>query len=164
MQNWRDTIQAELPGFWDRVCEIRLLEDEGGMNLAMPAKTIERLIAKGKKAGEALRDGFNWDQHQFIRYRMLMATLQHRLRGDEVHPGVVKRYEGFGPLLRSGIPGAPHYRQGLEEGWFARADAATVEFLDGVSSWDRWGEPPAKIDFTIQGDLPTWVMRITPKV
>lgn len=166
MQNWRDTIQAELPGFWDRVCEIRLLKDEGGMNLTMPANTIRRLMNKGEKAGETLRDRFNWEQHQFTRYRMLMATLQHRLRGDEAHPGVVSRYGTFGPLLQSGIQGAPHYRGGLEGAWFPRADAATRAFLEAARAWDQeqWGDPMAKVDFAIQGDVPTWVMRITPKV
>jgi hypothetical protein len=97
---------------------------------------------------------------------MLMATLQHRLRGDEDHPGVQERYEGFGPLLRSGIPRATHYRKELEDLWFPRADAGTLALLEAVGAWDQdtWGEPKAKIDFTIQGDLPTWVMRITPKV
>jgi hypothetical protein len=166
MQNWRDTSQAELPGFWDRVCEIRLLDDEGGLNLTMPVPTIARLMAKGKEAGSSLRDRFNWEQHQFTRYRMLMATLQRRLRGDDAHSGVVSRYESFGPLLRSGIPGATHYRDGIEDAWFSRADDGTVALLDRVRGWDldSWGEPKGKIDFTIQGDLPTWVMRITPKV
>ena len=166
MQNWRDTIQAELPGFWDRVCEIRLRDDEGGMNLTMPATTIERLMGRGKEAGRTLRDRFNWDQHQFTRYRMLMATLQHRLRGHENHPGMQKQYENFGTMLRSGIPRATHYRGGLEDGWFPRADAGTVNLLDTVGAWDQdtWGEPKARIDFAIQGDLPTWVMRVTPKV
>ncbi|HTE67962.1 MAG TPA: hypothetical protein VK942_04260 [Actinomycetes bacterium] len=166
MQNWRDTIQAELPGFWDRVCEIRLRDDEGGMNLTMPATTIEQLMDRGKKAGRTLRDRFNWEQHQFTRYRMLMATLQHRLHGDESHPGMQKQYENFGTMLRSGIPRATHYREGLEDGWFPRADAGTVNLLDTVGAWDQdtWGEPKANIDFAIQGDLPTWVMRVTPKV
>jgi predicted acylesterase/phospholipase RssA len=166
MQNWRDTIQAELPGFWDRVCEIRLRDDEGGLNLTMPAITIERLIAKGEKAGQTLRDRFNWEQHQFTRYRMLMATLQRRLRGDNEHPGVQERYESFGTLLRSGILAAPYYREGLEKEWFSRADAGTLALLETVGGWDHdtWGDPRAKIDFTIQSDAPTWVMRITPKV
>jgi hypothetical protein len=97
---------------------------------------------------------------------MLMATLQHRLRGDESHPGMQKQYENFGTMLRSGIPRATHYREGLEDGWFPRADAGTVNLLDTVGAWDQdtWGEPKANIDFAIQGDLPTWVMRVTPKV
>jgi hypothetical protein len=166
MQNWRDTSQAELPGFWDRVCEIRLLDDEGGMNLTMPVPTIQRLMDKGKEAGARLRDEFNWDQHQFTRYRMLMATLQRRLGGDKQHAGVADRYTGFGPLLRSGIPKATHYKNGVDQAWFTRADAATDDLLKRVLEWDleMWGEPKAKIDFSIQGDLPTWVMRITPKV
>jgi hypothetical protein len=166
MQNWRDTTQSELPGFWDRVCEIRQRDDEGGLNLTMPIATIERLMNKGKEAGGKLRRDFNWDQHQFTRYRMLMATLQHRLRGDQEHAGVVSRYETFGQLLLSGIPNATHYREGLEAPWFARADAGTKAMLEGVEKWDldEWGEPVGKIDFAIAGDLPTWVMRITPKV
>jgi hypothetical protein len=166
MQNWRDTTQAELPGFWDRVCEIRLQKDEGGLNLTMPVPAIARLMTKGEEAGRTLRDKFNWEQHQFTRYRMLMASLQRRLRGDDVHPGVAKRYESFGPLLRSGIRGATHYREALDDAWFPRADAGTSALLEAVQDWDRdtWGEPNPNNDYTILGDFPTWVMRITSKV
>jgi hypothetical protein len=123
-------------------------------------------MGKGKEAGRKLRLDFNWDQHQFTRYRMLMATLQHRLRGDEDRPGVVSRYETFGPLLHSGIPNATHYRSGLDAPWFARADAGTRAMLERIQRWDidEWGDPKGRIDFAIEGDLPTWVMRITPKV
>jgi hypothetical protein len=76
MQNWRDTMQAELPGFSDRIETIELDPGEGGMNLGMDSKTIERLTQKGWAAGKRLVDNFAWDRHVFWRYVYLMRLLQ----------------------------------------------------------------------------------------
>jgi hypothetical protein len=81
MENWRDNMQCELPGFRHRVCEIRLDENEGGMHLTMPPDRITDLISKGTAAGDRLIDNFDWTQHQWTRSLMLMETLQVRLEG-----------------------------------------------------------------------------------
>src|SRR6185503_4477379 len=52
MENWRDSSQAELPGFRDRICQIRLYKGEGGLNLNMDDEVVKRLIERGKRAGE----------------------------------------------------------------------------------------------------------------
>ena len=54
MENWRDTLQAELPGFRERVCRINLGAGEGGLNIGMGKDAIENLIRKGRTAGHAL--------------------------------------------------------------------------------------------------------------
>jgi hypothetical protein len=47
-RNWRDNMQAELPGYRDRVCQIRLTETEGGLNLNMSADVVKRLVERGE--------------------------------------------------------------------------------------------------------------------
>jgi hypothetical protein len=47
MQNWRDTMQAELPGYRERVAPVPLAAGEGGLNLDMSAEAIADLMERG---------------------------------------------------------------------------------------------------------------------
>jgi hypothetical protein len=53
-QVWHDNGFLRLPGYRDRVVEIWLKPDEGGMNLAMSKETIERLIGDSPPGPSAL--------------------------------------------------------------------------------------------------------------
>lgn len=66
MQNWADYKQLSQRGYADRVVEIRLAANEGGMNLRMPKELVMRLAARGAEAGDELLD-FDWDAHRVIR-------------------------------------------------------------------------------------------------
>jgi hypothetical protein len=90
MQNWRDNAQARLPGFRDRVVNLELAANEGGLNLAMTSQKIEELSNRGRCAGEALVDLFagdgtseteHWNDHRFVRYRTSMSLVEGWLRG-----------------------------------------------------------------------------------
>ena len=56
MQNWVDNTQTRVPGFRDRIVHISHDHGEGGMNLAMPPKTLTRLATRGQAAGQRLVD------------------------------------------------------------------------------------------------------------
>ncbi len=81
MQNYRDTAQAMLPGYRERIVHIRLDagRGEGGLNLDMPVKVIASIERKGQLAGQKLRQDFNWQHHQWVRFRVLLAELEPRL-------------------------------------------------------------------------------------
>ncbi len=88
-QVWHDNSFLKLPGYRDRVIEIWLKKEEGGLNLEMPRQTIESLIQRGSAAGEMLRDRFaktpaedplSWDGHRWVRLRSAMAGLTEYLR------------------------------------------------------------------------------------
>jgi len=73
MQNWRDEIQFPYPGFKDRIVQISQRPDEGGLNLDMPAQSIEALGNAGAMAAQRLIDRFHpagaqagegWKHHQ----------------------------------------------------------------------------------------------------
>jgi hypothetical protein len=74
-------VQTIMPGFRDRVVEIRQNPDEGGLNLQMPPEVIDRLADRGAEAGRNLLYGdaktlpFNFDAHRWMRYRNAMAAL-----------------------------------------------------------------------------------------
>jgi hypothetical protein len=81
VQNWHDSAQAELSGFRDRVCVLRLGEGEGGLHLDMDAKTLRQLVQDGREAGRLLSERFTpegLEAHFELRYR----TLRHALRGE----------------------------------------------------------------------------------
>jgi predicted acylesterase/phospholipase RssA len=73
-QNYRDTLQSILPSYSERIAQVWLDPDEGGMNLTMEVTKIESLAAKGTTAGELLAD-MNFDAHRCIRLRVLMKVL-----------------------------------------------------------------------------------------
>ncbi|MHA6720342.1 hypothetical protein ACX40Y_12940 [Sphingomonas sp. RS6] len=76
MQNWRDLLLARAPGNRERIVDVFLEPDEGGLNLDMPAATLGRISAKGSAAGSLLRDKFRFDAHYWVRWRTLAAAVQ----------------------------------------------------------------------------------------
>jgi hypothetical protein len=87
-RNWADSTQIAMPGFRDRVVEVRQRPDEGGMNLQMPADIIAGLAERGAEAGRNILYGdgkkikpFDFDAHRWMRYRNAMASLDELLTG-----------------------------------------------------------------------------------
>jgi len=78
-KNHRDTLQATLPSYRERIITIRLAGDEGGLNLNMPRAKIEAIMRRGQAAGELLRDKFNFDHHRWVRFQVILAQLEHEL-------------------------------------------------------------------------------------
>lgn len=157
MQNWRDTMQSELPGFRDRVCQIRFRKGQGGLHLGMDEKDIQVLITRGEKAGERILEVFNdcqWDQHRFVRYLMLMSLLQDNLQHAKAP------FAEFVPGLEDGLPDVKVYRKGRDQAWCVGGAGATAEV---VSLGCSWGTPP-KVDFRgPDGPLPEAQMRMVPR-
>jgi predicted acylesterase/phospholipase RssA len=99
-RNWRDNMQAELPGYRDRICQIRLSVEEGGLNLNMPAPVVDGLVQRGREAGEKVTnpEAFDWDRHRITRFRTMMQMLQQSLGEKGLgRPGV---YSGDYPGRR----------------------------------------------------------------
>ncbi len=140
MQNWRDSMQSEVPGFRDRICQIRLAPGEGGLNVNMSPEAIGSLIRKGTKAGETIVRTFDerhWQNHRFTRYLTSMQRLQAELQrmGD--------RFGEFGPFLADGARGVDEYRTCHDEAWCGVAASETGDLLSVAG---RWG-PDGDVDF-----------------
>ena len=73
MQEWQDNLQSSSPAYRHRIVRVRLEQEEGGLNLMMPHKTVQKLADYGKEAGEKLREDFKWDRHRWIRYVTALA-------------------------------------------------------------------------------------------
>ena len=155
MQNWRDNTQAELPGYRDRICKIRLTRDEGGLNLDMAPETIERLVGHGATAGETLLKQFDFAEHRWIRFISWMRLVQFGLQDVDT------KFEDFCDELTKGMPGARSFRDVYPSEWCPPAGKETRKLLKVT---DKWGPPP-KHTFEVEGGpAPEPVMRIVPDV
>jgi hypothetical protein len=163
MQNWRDTLQQELPGFRDRVYEARLDKEqgEGGLNLGMDAPTIERLQNRGGHVADAILKTFDWDQHFFTRYLVAMQQLELGLLGDApaggrssgVRESFAERREQFA----AGEVGAGELF-GREPAWLPPAGRATWDLVTLAEGWEAFGR------FVSDRPRPRPVMRVIPDV
>ncbi|HAA29347.1 MAG TPA: hypothetical protein DCE56_18640 [Cyanobacteria bacterium UBA8553] len=158
-QNYRDNMQSNMRSYRERVVEIRLSDDEGGLNLAMSPKTIENVVGKGVKAGEKIIDYFNFDQHQCIRFQVLMGLLETELKkmkevlqDSKDDPPKVSDYK---KLLRE-----QNYKTifPAEEYWTERA-LTRIELILNLMEW--WGDKP----YFAPDPLPSEsVLRVTPEL
>lgn len=91
-RNWGDTEMMTQPAYRDRVAHVMLENGEGGFNLRMEGALVRALSGHGAAAGTALIERFvdtapgegvklDWQNHCWIRYRSLMATLERLLLG-----------------------------------------------------------------------------------
>lgn len=143
--DWRDNVQLQADGYWDRVVHVLLRDGEGGLNLAMDAATIDALAERGEAAAQALLDRFDgddsegWRLHRWLRYRLAMAELEEEL-GDLTD----RLDDGYRELLEQ-PPREPY-------GWVARqgprARQATLALETVAARWlskrlfTRFPEPP----------------------
>jgi Patatin-like phospholipase len=101
-KDWRDNIVRELPGYAERVVNIGLSDDEGGLNLAMPPHLIKRLGELGGEAAHLLAERFlasraqgafnRWDEHRWTRLRTTLAALADY--AGEVNTACLKSEQG----------------------------------------------------------------------
>lgn len=80
-REWHDTLQSLLPGYAERIVEVRLdPAREGGLNLSMDRKTIATLTEYGRQAGTTLTTQFDFDEHRWRRALSLLPELEDSLR------------------------------------------------------------------------------------
>ena len=166
MQNWRDNLQTELPGYRDRVCEVRFQKGEGGLNIQMKLPAIDALMQRGFRAGRLLADalpppaapGDRWDEHRLKRFEILMRLQQ---LGLQTVAERVRGRDGFLAALRAGRIRSPTRPEQEFSAWAPAAAEQTNLLLDCAC---RWGDPPQAVDFAFDpAPEPEPVMRVVPK-
>ena len=167
MQNWMDNAQTRVPGYRDRIVVIKHSRKEGGMNLNMDPKAIERFSERGRCAGEFLVNRFandpskneddqlSWSNHRWLRYRSVMP-LTEQLLIDLIRayewPPEPSTQQPYAALV--GAEDAPSY------GWTPPAQRERAVELTGLAlelarNWGHLGDP-------INTTLPDVDLGLTP--
>ena len=162
MQNWRDNVQAQMPGYRDRVAHVGLKAQEGGLNLNMPSSVITDLAGRGKRAAEifarrfsnpAPDDRLTWDNHRWVRLRSLLGLLQEWL------PHISRIYRGQGADFDRMMIDPPSYRLN------AAQQAAAQDTLDTLAALGALLDqlpPREQLDEGAPRPRPT--LRATPRI
>lgn len=158
-QVWHDNAFLRLPGYRDRIAEVWLGKQEGGLNLNMPPETIDRLTGRGEEAGARIADRFaltpahepmSWEGHRWVRFRSAMAGLMEALQGFKA--SVDAPMTGDRPLqdLLSSVEAPCEHRFKSERQRREAEDvtrkllelAAWVESLESCSAADHLADRP----------------------
>ncbi|HEX8508160.1 MAG TPA: hypothetical protein VF635_01495 [Propionibacteriaceae bacterium] len=138
MQNWVDASQITMPGFRDRVTELRTGEGEGGLNLRMTEDLITTLAERGSEAALEFAD-FDLPGHQWVRYRATMNALSENLDAVRTRWPTLGEEEGYDHLIKRLAATEGDYHLGSAE---ARIDArATARLMAVAASWEKAGYP-----------------------
>lgn len=142
MQNWSDNTMVTQRGYAERVVEIRLRPDEGGMNLDMDEELILTLVLRGAEAGDELLT-FDWDAHRVIRYRAAMSRLSESFEEFRASWGTLD-YAGLIDTYPAKKAGASSYLGGPT--WRAKDTTATTNLVEVVDQWQADGWPALRAD------------------
>jgi predicted acylesterase/phospholipase RssA len=141
-QNYRDNQQARLPGYRERIAQIRLHPSQGGLNLAMDRKTIQTMQDYGTQAAEQILTKFKFDQHQWIRMRVLLDQLEERLYDakEELQESYLE--DLFNKQMDARQGGMP-YPDDCDETWRQQAWERLYPLVQMVAEWAklRPGDP-----------------------
>jgi predicted acylesterase/phospholipase RssA len=167
-QNYRDNMQAHLPSYRERVVQVRLKPNEGGLNLSMPPEIINGLIRLGEQAAGLLMPqtgSFNFEHHRWVRLRVLMDQLEERFAQleERLDEGDLKK------LLEAQQQQNFPYERSKEWSDFAQKRfIADLRLL--VRAWkaaeEEWEEGQASKSpfFSHQSPKPRPVMRVVPEL
>lgn len=153
-QNYRDNMQSVLPSYRERIVQIRLNENEGGLNLAMSKLTIGKVIEKGREAG-TLIDGFKFDEHRWVRFRVMMKQMESGLiKLDRVMRRASYCVE---PLQNPGAVAA--YPYPIDAARLPDIVRRLEEMSQIIQSWEKQIPPTL---FQDDAPMPEPVLRVTP--
>lgn len=136
-QNFRDTMQSQLPSYQERIVHVPLSSLEGGLNLNMPQHIIKDMQDKGLEAGEILcGERFSFERHQWVRLRVLMGLLKKNLSEMEeslnMEPGEgTCKVRKYSEILRTINADFPFYPAGWND-QLADTIADTLEALEAL--------------------------------
>lgn len=169
-QNYRDTMQANLPSYRERVVQIRLDDTEGGLNLTMPKSVIDRVVVKGREAGAILcdTDEFNFDHHVWVRFLVLMNLLETNISSMKKvlnNPDFEQQLEQ--QLSASTDPQRRYpYWQGKDRQWCDDTIKRVESLRALINTWniEPMNEQEQPCFFHKDAPVPQPALRVTPTV
>ena len=156
MQNWRDLLQGRAPGHRDRIVQVEIESNEGGLNLNMPDDVLKALAGKGELAGAKLADAFDFENHFWVRYRNLQAALERfGIRLDAAMASPPAGAETAYNTAKDGRGAQPSYEYTAEQ---AKEAAHRLNAL--LQEFETWGD--STISLTKGAPNPPPHLRIVP--
>jgi predicted acylesterase/phospholipase RssA len=165
-QNYRDTMQAHLPSYRERIVQVRLDAAEGGLNLTMPKPVIDKVVTKGHDAGKVLLDQFDFQHHVWVRFQVLMAQLEENFRQMQ---GVLN-YPSFEQILKEQCKeneNAPPLDGSQQDKPSSQVLMARLEALKNmIKEWNQLPGDGTATHGPLYKDAPISnpVLRVTPEV
>jgi predicted acylesterase/phospholipase RssA len=167
MQNYHDNSQAMLPGYRERIVQIRLNKYEGGLNLEMDKELVESMDKKGRLAGKKLINDFDFKEHQWIRYLALMPKLEEQLMQLTE---ALKKDNATAKLKEYQLIPLPHSYYQRKEAWCQTGQQRMESLKQLIQEWHKMDdslpffnkELPADGDEKLPTPLP--VLRTTPEL
>lgn len=168
-------MQTRLPGYRDRIAHVSLNDEtEGGINLNMPPELIIELGRRGEHAARLLREHFtlpadkielSWDNHRWVRYRLMMGLLEEMLKEIEFaikNPAPGDR--SYQDLILREFDEAPKSYKWRNENQRTFADKATGELVDLIAKWQALRASDPRTTFTTGTPRPQPELRVKPQV
>lgn len=160
-QGFRDGMQAMLPSYRERIVQIRLTDEEDGLNLDMPEAVLRSVVSKGASAGEVLRRDFDFQRHQWVRFRVLMAQMERgfaSIRGSLATARDDTSSVDYRALL--GVQRRERFPYTRDEAWASEAERRLDEMGKLLDAWSR----PADLFSADPRPLPEPLLRVTPEL
>jgi hypothetical protein len=141
-KDWQDNLQSALPGYRERIVRVALKEDEGGLNLAMPKSTTQRLMEFGDKAGETFVTEFRCAEH---RWRRTLASY-HAIDGlgqsiSVAWPRTEADFLAYLPHVESYKVVVPWAEEGLPKAFSAWQTAYAAHAPRSDTTTERFPQP-----------------------
>lgn len=147
VKDWNDALIAELPGVRERVAEVALPDDIGGLNILMDAQQIECLALLGGEVARKLLRRYavpvgsgahaqGWREHRWVRLNVLSECLHDSLVGLARAAQHARYAEPMREQILGAIDEPP--LQGPDESPLQPAQAAALErTLDALLQIER---------------------------
>lgn len=140
-RGWREQLQGRSPGHRDRIVKITLAKEEGGFNLDMPEPVLRHLHEKGTAAGMRLIEKFDFENHYWIRWRNVSASMQRYImaiaRNDEREPKI-SDFEDAYKTAKTGVPQPLSYKFKTTDAKEA-AEGLLAELINKGARWNNEG-------------------------
>lgn len=165
-QNYRDMLQADLPSYRERIAQIRLTPDEGGLHLKTDAKAIDDMSKKGEKAGEKIVSTFDFEQHTWVRFLVLMAQLEKNVGEIE------NQLNEINNLLSKPLPNTYPYQDTKTAQLPIEAQKHINDLLTFIQAWKKYKLSQDMVKdrndypcfFRLNEPLPRPVLRVRPGI
>jgi hypothetical protein len=175
-RSYRDTLQSSLPSYRERIAQVFLKPDEGGLNLNMTPDTVARIVRKGEEAGERLVERYagplpadgsapkyaaSFREHLWVRLYVLFEQFETELAhilaqgpGDSLRKNLLELMDA-----QAAAGERPWYLASPAPEWCARAKERAVAFLDLLER-----HRDARPLFSARPPSPKGILRVTPEV